>query len=106
MGHFAPRERAPRYQLDRRPDGPQTWSGHSGDEEKSELKRCSYKKNKYKCPEIALKMEATWNSETFISCHITTRHHNPENLDLNLHRNETSNHPNGVGLCWTLTDKC
>jgi hypothetical protein len=29
--------------------------------------------------------EAAWTSETF---HFTVRHHNPEELDLNLHRRE------------------
>jgi len=33
-------------------------------------------------------MEAAWYTEILVSYHITTRGHNPENLDLNLHRRE------------------
>jgi hypothetical protein len=31
----------------------------------------------------SLKMEAAMPSETLVSCHITTRRHNPEELDMN-----------------------
>jgi hypothetical protein len=33
-----------------------------------------------------LKMETARSSETFVSYRNTTRHHNPEDFDLNLHR--------------------
>jgi len=36
----------------------------------------------------ALKMEAARTSETLVSYHITTRHHGPEDHDLNIWRRE------------------
>jgi hypothetical protein len=33
-------------------------------------------------------MEAARSSETLVSCHNTTWHHNPEKLDMNLHCHE------------------
>jgi hypothetical protein len=35
----------------------------------------------------SVNLEAAWTSETLLSCHVTTRH-NPEDIDLNLHRRE------------------
>jgi hypothetical protein len=35
-----------------------------------------------------LKMEAAGNSEMLVSYHNTAQHHNPEDLDLNLHHCE------------------
>jgi len=36
----------------------------------------------------AVKMETALSSETVVSYHITTRHHEPEDLDLNFYRRE------------------
>jgi hypothetical protein len=37
---------------------------------------------------FTLKMEVAWSSQTFSSYHRTTRLHNPEDLNLNLHHRE------------------
>jgi hypothetical protein len=38
---------------------------------------------------FTLKMEAAWSSETFVSYHITTWHHNPEDYNLYLTNSNT-----------------
>jgi hypothetical protein len=48
---------------------------------------------------FTLKMEAALLSETLVSCHITTRRHNPEDHDLNPHGRENHKSRRNV-VCW------
>jgi hypothetical protein len=47
-------------------------------------------------------MEAAWYTETLVSYRNTTRHHNPEELDLKHHRRESLKTLNFYGISAVL----
>jgi hypothetical protein len=84
-GRFTPRKRVPRYPSDSRLDGPQSRFGRGG---KKIVHRPRIEPGRTVWSLVTILTELSLSrstSETLVSYHVTTRRHNSEDLDLNLH---------------------